>query len=385
MRIQYLAASAVLLAGLTGCSTLSSLNPFAAKPNPKTQPVALVDLKPSLAVRTSWTQSIGGSGEYVFSPASVGDVVYAAAVDGSIQKMESGSGRVVWRIRADSGLTAGVGADATTVAVAGDKGAVFAYDVDGKLKWKAQASSEVLSAPAVGQGLVVVRSVDNRITAYDANTGAKKWSQQRNVPPLTLRSAPGLLIDGTSVYVALPGGKLLALVATNGAPKWEVAVGESRGATELERISDVSGAPVANGGDVCAVSYQGRLACFDAANGTPRWNKDFSSYSGIALDGRYVFGCDDKGVISAYARSTGTSVWRSDKLGYRKLSAPASIGRAIAVGDFEGYVHFLGREDGAMLARQATDGSAILAAPLVVGSNVIFQTRNGSVVALATE
>jgi len=62
-----------------------------------------------------------------------------------------------------------------------------------------------------------------------------------------------------------------------------------------------------------------------------------------------------------------------------------SYGRAVAVGDYQGYVHFLSREDGSFLSRLATDGSAIESTPIVAGSNLIFQTQNGTVTAIAVE
>jgi outer membrane protein assembly factor BamB len=111
-----------------------------------------------------------------------------------------------------------------------------------------------------------------------------------------------------------------------------------------------------------------------------------SSDVGLGLDERFVFAADEHGAVSAFSRDSGTGVWRNTKLANRNLSTPVSYGRAIAVGDGEGYVHFLSREDGSFLARTATDGSAIIAvSPLVAGSNVIFQTKAGSVVALASE
>jgi len=136
---------------------------------------------------------------------------------------------------------------------------------------------------------------------------------------------------------------------------------------------------------VCAVSYQGRVGCFDLATGSPRWTRELSSEVGVAADQRFVFASDDKGAVYAYNRDSGTSAWKNDKLAYRHLSTPVSYGRAVAVGDYEGYVHFLSREDGAFLARAATDGSAITSTPLVAGSNLIFQTQNGTVTAIAVE
>lgn len=373
----------LLLAG--GCSTLSSLNPFSSSATPKHPPAALVELKPTMTVRSAWTTPVGVSGAYTFSPAVAGDSIFAAARDGTIVRVDAASGRPVWRINAGAMLTAGVGSDGNTVAVVGEKGNVMAFDASGKLRWSAPASSEVLSAPAVGQGLVIVRSQDNRIVGFDAESGARKWVVQRTAPSLILRTAPGILMTATNAYVSMPGGKLLAVALPGGAPRWEAAVGDARGATELERIIDTSGMPVLTGRQVCAVSFQGRAMCFDATTGTVAWAKDLSSDVSLAADERFVFAADVTGSVSALSREAGASVWKNTALGYRRLSAPLSMGRAVAVGDYQGYVHFLGREDGAMLARIATDGSEIIAAPVLAGANMVVQTRAGALVSIAAE
>jgi outer membrane protein assembly factor BamB len=385
--LRYASVLGMVLAAsfLAGCSTLQSLNPFASKPVPRNPPVALEAITTSLAARSAWTASVGAAGNYSFTPASVGDSIYAAAADGSLSRVESATGRTVWRINAGTPLTAGVGADSSTIAVGGANGQLLAFDANGKQRWKAQASSEILSAPAVGQGLVVVRSLDNKIAAYDAETGVRRWFLQRTSPPLTLRTAPGITLSGQTAYIAMPGGRLLAVAIANGAPRWEAVVGDPRGATELERIADVSGLPVVAGRDVCAAAYQGRVGCFDISTGAPRWTKAFSSTVGVAADERFVFAADEHGVVNSFTRESGGSVWRNNKLANRGLSAPVSYGRAVAVGDYQGYIHFLSREDGSFLARVATDGSHITGTPIVSGSLIIFQTQTGNMVALATE
>jgi outer membrane protein assembly factor BamB len=385
MRIATKSVCAAAVVVLAGCSTLSSLNPFSAKSAPRNPPAALVDFKPSMTVRTAWSTPIGNAGTFTFSPALADNSLFVAAADGSIARLDAVSGRTAWRINAGLPLTAGVGSDANTVAVAAEKGVLLAFDANGKLRWKAQASSEILSAPAVGQGVVIVRSVDNRIAAFDAESGVRRWVVQRTSPALTLRTAPGITIAGPLAFVALPGGRLLAVTVSNGAPVWEVAVGDPRGATELERIADTSGVPVIVGREICAVAFQGRVACFDTMSGAPRWAKDFSSDVGLAADERFVFAADEHAVVNAFARESGASVWRNNKLANRRLSTPVSFGRAVAVGDREGYIHFLSREDGAFLARVSTDGSPVASIPVVAGANVIFQTQSGAVVALATE
>ncbi|HBF50651.1 MAG TPA: outer membrane protein assembly factor BamB [Massilia sp.] len=384
MRITRKLVGVGVLALMTGCSTLSSLNPFASK-DKTTEPAKLEELKASMAVRTAWKLDIGKARGYQFSPALAGNTLVVASADGEIARVEAADGRPMWRIKAGSNLTAGVGTDNNVIVVGAAKGVLMAFDMDGKALWKTQLSSEILSSPAVGQGMVVARSIDNRIVGIDAATGEKKWTVQRPSPPLTLRSAPGMLVHEQDVIVAQPAGKLTSFLMATGAPRWEVEVGVARGATELERVTDIGGAPVIFESDVCAVSYQGRVACFELASGSPRWNRDLSSEVGVAVDQRFVFAADDKGAVHAFARDSGASAWKNDKLAFRGLSTPLSYGRAVAVGDYQGYIHFLSREDGTFLARAALDGSAVSGTPLVAGSNLIFQTQNGTVAAIAVE
>jgi len=384
MRITRKLVGVGVLALMTGCSTLSSLNPFSSK-DKTNEPAKLEELKATMAVRTAWKLDIGKARGYQFSPALAGNTLVVASADGDIARVEAADGRAMWRIKADTNLTAGVGTDGNVIVVGGAKGVLMAFDMDGKALWKSQLSSEILSAPAVGQGVVVARSIDNRIVGFDAKTGEKKWTVQRPSPPLTLRNAPGMVVYDKDVIIAQPAGKLTSFLLATGAPRWEVEVGVARGATELERVTDIGGAPAIFESDVCAVSYQGRVACYELASGSPRWNRDLSSEVGVAVDQRFVFAADDKGAVHAFARDSGTSVWKNDKLAFRGLSTPLSYGRAVAVGDYQGYIHFLSREEGVFLARAALDGSAISGNPLVAGSNLIFQTQNGTVAAIAVE
>ncbi|WP_394777705.1 outer membrane protein assembly factor BamB [Undibacterium sp.] len=374
---------AALLA-MAGCSTISKYNPFSSKEN-KHPPAELHEFKQTMAIKQAWSASVGSADIYVFAPAQGGDFIYAAGADGTLVKLEATSGRSVWRINAGMPLTAGVGANADTIAVVGQKGFVMAFDNNGKQRWKVQASSEVLSTPAVGQGLVIVRSVDNKISAYDAETGTRKWIVDRPLPALTLRTVPGIAITDQLAVVALPGGRMAAMSINNGGLRWETAVGDPKGATELERVADVSGTPFIAGREVCAVSYQGRVGCFDLVSGVVRWTKNFSSEVGVSVDERFVFAADDQGAVSAFSRGAGASEWKNDKLSHRRLSAPISFGRSVAVADSFGYVHFLSREDGSFIGRISTDGSQIVSAPLVAGADLIVQTKSGAVVALAAE
>lgn len=369
---------------LSACSSLSWLNPF-AKEDTKNAPAVLQNFTASMSVKNAWTVNLGAAGDYFFSPAIVGTDVYAASADGAIVKINSLTGQVAWKSKAELPLTAGVGANSKAVAVAGEKGVLFVFDEQGKFRWKAQASSEILSAPAVAEGVVVVHSIDNRISAFDIETGSLKWMVERPLPVLTLRMVTGITIKDQQAIISTPGGKLIDLALQNGGLRWEATAAEAKGATELERIVDMSGAPALVGNTTCAASYQGRVACFDVNNGALKWAKNISSEVGVAADERFAFAADNLGGVFAYDINGGATTWKNDKLTNRGLSTPTSFGRSVVIGDRFGFLHFLSREDGSFLARMPTDGSKIMSAPALAGNNLIVQTKSGAVVAFATE
>lgn len=368
---------------LAGCSTISdkmsALNPFSSSA-PKM--AALTPIQATADAHARWTASIGKAGNYVFTPAVAGSSIYVAASDGSIAKIDGGT--TAWRINAGQSLSAGVGSDGRTVAVGTPKGEVLAFAAaDGKPLWQAKVSSEVLAAPTVGDEGVAVKSGDNRVFLLDAADGRRKWTYQRATPSLSLRSAAAPVFADKYVFVGFPGGKLVALDLKNGAPVWEGTVALPKGATELDRVADIVSVPVIDGRQVCSVAFQGRVACFDLSQGGALlWARDFSSAAGLAIDGRYVFVTDEKGAVHALDRGTGASLWKQDKLVTRRVSAPVVKHGLVAVGDGQGYVHFLSRDDGAFAARLQTDGTAIVAPPQLAGTAVLVQTSGGSVVAV---
>jgi outer membrane protein assembly factor BamB len=366
------------LVPLAGCSMFS-------KPDNAPKMAALVELPNAVPTRLVWQASLGASGPNALAPAVSGSSVFAAGRDGTLARFDAASGAQVWRIQTGQTLTGGVGSDGKLVVVGNGKGLVLAYDADGKQAWTAQVSSEVLAPPAVADSLVVVRAGDNRIFGLDAATGKRRWVLQRASPTLVARSSAGAVISGSNVYAGFAGGKLVAISAQNGAMRWEATVSTPRGATELERISDVTSPPVVAAGMVCAVAFQGRLSCFEEGNGNQIWSRDVSSTAGLAVDVRYVFVSDDKGAVHAFDRTTGASMWKQDKLAYRQLSAPVSQGRFVAVADVQGYIHFLNREDGALAARIATDGSAISAEMKAVDRILLAQTRSGGLFAVTAQ
>lgn len=375
---------------LGGCSTVTEMKTDLSERlfgrEAKDPPTELKDIKATADAKLLWQASVGASEDYDFIPAVEGKYIYAASQNGDITKLDAATGKPVWRVSAGEKLSGGTGVGEKLVLVGTPKGMVLAFDQEsGKPLWKAKVASEVLSAPRTVNGLVVVRSGDSRIYGLDAVDGKRKWVYERATPTLSLRSSAGVVVDEMgAAFVGFAGGKLIALNTADGKVIWEASVALPKGTTEIERIADVTSLPVVDGRYVYAVAYNGRTVGIERSSGRVLWNRDISSYAGLAADGSTLYVTQSNGAVYALDYSTGKSYWRQGGLQYRQTSAPIAVGRYALLGDLEGYVHLLARDDGDFAARIRTDSSAVMPQPMVLDSTTaLFQTRGGGLYAVS--
>lgn len=371
---------------LAGCKTVSDTYDGWFGSAPKQKPAELVQFQSQASLRIVWQANVGAAGRGGFYPSAVGNTVYAAGASGQIAGFAANSGASQIRFEAGSPLSGGVGTGVGLILAGTARGEVLAFDLSGKPVWKTQLTGEVLSPPAAAEGVVVVRTGDGRIYGLNAADGKQRWVYQRALPSLALRSSAGVVVYRGGVFAGFPGGRLVAIALETGNVGWEAVVALPKGATELERVTDVTSSPVVEGTQICAVAFQGRVACFDAIRGETLWARDASSIAGMGLDARNAYVTDDRSAVQALDRGRGASLWKQDKLNGRQASAPLALGRYVIVGDYQGYVHVLSRDDGAFVARIATDGSAIQVPPLALDlSTFLVQTRNGGVFGISIQ
>lgn len=334
-----------LLLALVACS----------KSVPVMPPSPLNEIEPELQVDHRWSRQLGkGSYDYHLrlQPLVDGERVFAANHRGRVEAFASETGEPLWRVELDTPLNTGP-ADGGELLLFGGMAEVIALNKrDGSEVWREAVSSEVLSLPAWHREVVVVHGVDGRIFALDARSGKQRWQHQESVPSLSLRGTGNPVIIGDEgVLVGTASGKLIALGLRDGQVLWEAVVATPRGRSELERIADIDADLAVADGVVYAVSYQGKLAAMTLAGGQIIWSRDIASSSGIVVDREQLYTTDSEGVVWALSRRNGATMWRQPAMQYRGLSAPVQQGNYLIVGDYDGYLHWLHKEDGHLVAR----------------------------------
>jgi len=371
-----LSFAALLLAA--GCSKDKDVEP----------PATLVkDFKSTLPVKKLWSEGVGGGKKQIklrlgLGPAIDNGLVFAASHKGEMVAVTLETGHNVWVKKLKMPISAGPAAGFGIVVAGSSKGAVVALDgATGRQLWRSQINSELLSAPAISEKVVVIRSVDGRLHGLDRNNGKSLWSVEQQVPRLSLRGTAIPVVAKEAAISGFDNGKVMAVSLTTGDTLWDTALASPHGRTELDRLVDIDSAVRVVGDNVFAAGFQGRTAMLALDSGQLWWSHDMSSYRGLAVDADNIYVTQSDGIVVAMRQRDGAELWRNDKLKRRGLSTPIVTGTAVAIADFQGYIHWLDKDTGALVARERIAKQRVSNPPAGAEDTIVVLTDGGTLAA----
>ncbi len=309
--------------------------------------------------------------------------------------------RVHWRVQTDAGISSSPTYAGGTIYVASNARTLTAIDfATGKLRWQFTADNQLMSAPLVDRGVVIVSSGDNlpqvwnpphavvfgvppsTIYGVDAATGAPRWSVA--LPGTGM--ATGAIAGGT--YVHLDGaGVLLGLDPQTGRIRWRERIRSSAAMTAVVDLGD--GTVLVSGG------FPNAVLRVRARDGAIVWRHRFPDCRAaftdqpVAADERRVYGgylrmldrdprCfGERGSAEQYAYAldlrSGALLW-TRALGHGVVPArneaaiPLVAGGRLYVGSaLEPEMHALDPASGRVLWRRRVHGAVKGGAVLVRG------------------
>jgi outer membrane protein assembly factor BamB len=396
-------------------AVLTSLLLSACESNDVSEEFRIAEIKPianEIELDVVWSDSsVSGVSDYfsTLQPATNGKLIFAASREGELIAYDAETGKEVWEsdirepaptwwstltmenipsARVSGGLTYAYG----HIYLGTEEGEVFAVsEKDGSVVWKTEVTGEVVSAPAAGEGWIAVSTTAGGLIALHPDTGEKRWEAETDVPALTMRGTSSPTIANGGVLVGTATGKLQVFLLDKGIPAWDTAIGVAKGSTELEQLIDSDSQPIVAGATIYSIAYNGNLAAVDMQSGRAIWKREYSSYRNIAFDFNTLYLTDAKGNLVSVDATSGVEKWSSSELYNRKLTQPVIFKNMVVVGDFEGYFHFFDKNSGELVARYQNDDffewftfdeDGAYSAPIVVGDNIIVQTRDGDLAAL---
>ncbi|MFI4868346.1 MAG: outer membrane protein assembly factor BamB [Steroidobacterales bacterium] len=393
-RLSLAALSAALLCATLLCASCTAASKAKKKAD---APEALVPFPNRIELQRVWSTKLSGEVPKLRLGLGVcadAERVFAASHKGAVEALDLKSGRQLWRRDVKAPLSGGPAAGFGLVVVGSSKGEVIALsEADGKPAWRTRINSEILSPAAIGNDLVVVRGVDGRMHGLSPRDGSEIWVAEQQVPRLSLRGTSAPLLVGDLAIAGFDNGRVAAVARGNGTTAWDSAVGQSHGSTELQRLIDVDAPVVADGDDLFAVAYQGRVTRLARETGQVIWARDLSSYRGLAVDDNAVYISTADGNLMRVDRKNGTEQWNQKALARRQLSAPVIYRGRVVVADGDGVVHWVDPATGDFIARAQVGGSVgrnsvitskaitykkrVTSPPIVAGGMVLLFTDAG--------
>ena len=247
-------------------------------------------------------------------------------------------------------------------------GLLLALDaVTGHIVWQRKLGRCIASSPAVaGQSIVVGvlaappqcdRDVPSYVAAFDMRTGRTVW-RNRSGP---VEASP--LVVGRTVIVGSWDGRLRAFDAATGALRWS-----------FDTDGAIKAGAVLAGGRVIVGSYDGSLYAVDAHTGVLRWSTAVGArfYATPTVTGDRVINATTDGVVRAFDTSSGAEVW-SRSIGRFAYSAAAVAGGRAYVGSYDHQLYALDVRTGGILWTHRAPGP-ISGAPTVLGRLVYFSS-----------
>jgi outer membrane protein assembly factor BamB len=368
---------------LAGCSYI----PWVSREEDPRPPTELTDITPRLGVSELWSSEIGeGTDERRLSlvPALQGGRLFVADAEGLVTSLNAADGRVLWQRETGLPFSGGPEVSGQRLLLGSTDGDLVALSTtDGSELWRSRVNSEILSVPRMAGETVVLHTLDDDVLGFDGATGERLWTHSSRAPVLTLRGSSTPVVAGDYAVVGVSGGKLVKLEVASGLPEWETTITPPRGRSELERIADVDATPVLEGNTLYACAYNGDLAAVDLASGSVLWRRELSAHAGLAAADGVLYVTDSDDQVWAAQPSDGAGIWKQEALRFRDLSAPAVYGDWLVVGDLEGYLHWLSRRDGEIVARLEVADGPIRTRPLVSGGRLFVYGEDGTVAALS--
>jgi len=345
---------------------------------------------PALAAQPQpvWSVAIGAGNakrrRILTAPIVAGGLAFAMDAEGRISAVTP-QGAIAWQRSivpegqlADNGPGGGLAVAGGVLFVTTGFGEVLALDpASGAIRWRETLDGPVRAAPAVLDGRVFAVVRNDTAVALDAGTGALLWRAQGSGGVGVLGGATPAA-DDALVVVPFASGELLGLLARNGLQVWGTAITGGRRELVRNRITDVTGDPVIDGGVLYASNQSGRTVAIDRASGERLWTMPEGAFGPAWPVGGALFLLSDRGALVRADAATGALVWTVQLPEYvreNRAEAIAHYGPVLAggrlwVASSDGLLRAFAPTDGALLGTLAIPGGA--AAPPAVARGVMY-------------
>lgn len=362
---------------------------------------AMHHLQAGDVLRRIWSADIGSGSEggrrLLSGPVVAEGRVYTMDSDFEVRAFDAETGERVWEFEPeipdedDEAFGGGVSYADRMIFVTTGYAKVFALNAaTGQLVWEQRAPGPIRAAPSIGEGKVLAISIDNRVTAFDADTGEQVWFHAGFAETAGLLGGASPAVTDRTAIIPYSSGEIYSLRLSTGRANWSDSLVSVRRIDALASLSDIRGRPVVDRGLVYAISHAGRMVALDLNTGARAWDRRIGGTQTPWIAGDYIFVLTSDQTILAMTRRGGRVRWATPLPNYEDPEdledpitwvGPVLVADRLLVGNSLGELWSVSPYDGTPLGRVDL-GDAISVPPVVANGIVYVQTDDGDLIAL---
>lgn len=267
--------------------------------------------------------------------------------------LDATNGKRLWQRKFPATLNSCLGRFADILYFTDNEGAIYAFNIiNRELLWQLNIGESSITAPVANEQVVLIVTLNEHLYALNSQDGTILWSYQAFRPPLTLFGSFRPLIVGPYSIVGFGDGALVIHNWQEGRLISYHPVAVPQGKTDLERLVDLDGSAVFDGGVLYVPTSRNSVLALDLQLGTEQWRAQFGSQLPLAYDGQTLYGVNQDNELYALTKEDGKTLWLQNDLSGRRLTAPTLWQDNIALGDNKGYLYLFSSQDGSQLAKR---------------------------------
>jgi outer membrane protein assembly factor BamB len=350
----------------------------------KTREISLVKSSPA------WLFYAGNlSDHFVFSPIIKDKKVFILDTSGALIAKNLESGKKIWSIRVFErkilknyrSPRIGYGSG-KIIATAGINKIAAINEENGEIIWSKEISSIPVSNPVCDEKSVYITTNDNKLYAFDLNSGELNWVQSGINRPTTIFGAADPVLYKDFVVVSYSSGEIYAVKRSNGEALWSQDLNFNKAVNSDFYLNDIDATPLVKNGVVYAIGNGGLMMAIDVKKGNYIWRKRIAGIVDFWGAGEFLFVINNDDKLLAVSKKTGGIKWISqlpDFKDAKKLntkfiySGIVMAGGKLVISRADGNVMIVSPFDG-KIEKTISLGKRISHSPIVIDGKIYLHT-----------
>ena len=234
-----------------------------------------------------------------------GQTVVVGGYNGHVYGLKLADGSKLWDYNTGASIVGGIAISNNIAYVGNSDGTFDALDLtkiassqNYKPEWSHKVGDRIWSTPAIDNGTVFVTSMDHKLYAWNATTGAQVWVNKDSDGAL----AGSPTVDGGRVYAGSFDKHVYAFDEATGKQVWQ----------SPKLANWIWTQPLVSGGSIYVGALDGSVYALDSSDGHIIWKKAIDNTpvrSRAALAQGVLVVADKSGVVEGFDPSNGTVQW----------------------------------------------------------------------------